>query len=301
MRKLGQDGESAREDTMQGKWVSGAVIAAMAAFTGQAGAQERVFDKPYYIDKPVIEAIGRAWIEEPANRASFSVSFVEQGRDVDNVSARAVDRARLAVQALRSKASPAAARVQSNLSVQALYEQYRDADGNKRDNEREDKVSSYVARTTLTITMLDLSKLGEARAAVLALKPEEAGAVNFELVPTSELQRKVYQAAVEDGAKRAKASALAAGTVLGPLLAVQEGQGPCLGQWRYDYGRSGESADRAVAYAAAPPPAEIVVTAGRIGGKEVQITEQDIARFTLPSDPPISRLDSFVCLVYRAG
>lgn len=286
---------------MRASWVGMGTLAA-AVLVGPASAQERVFDKPYFIDKPVIEAIGRAWIEEPANRASFTVSFVEQGRDADAVSARAVDRARLGVQALRSKAPVAAARVQSNLSVQALYEQYRDAEGNKRDNEREDKISSYVARTSLTITMLDLTKLSEARAAVLALKPEEAGAVNFELVPTSEAQRKVYQAAVEDGAKRAKASAAAAGAVLGPLLAVQEGQGPCLGQWRYDYGRSDQDG-RAVAYASAPPPPppEAIVVSGSVAGKRIQITEQDIARFSLPSDPPITRLDSHVCLVYRAG
>ena len=288
---------------MRAIWAGMGVLAA-AAFAGPAGAQERVFDRPYFVDKPVIEAIGRAWIEEPANRANFSVSFVEQGKDADAVSARAVDRARLGVQALRSKASVAIARVQSNLSVQALYEQYRDGDGNKRDNEREDKISSYVARTTLTVTMLEIGKLGEARAAVLALKPEEAGAVNFELVPTSESQRKVYQAAVEDGAKRAKASAAAAGVVLGPVLAIQEGQGPCLGQWRYDYGRSDQES-RAVAYASAPPPPppapESIVVTGSIANKRVQITEQDIARLNLPSDPPITRLDSFVCLVYRAG
>lgn len=275
--------------------------AALVVSLAPATAQERVFEKPYFVDRPVIEAIGRAWIETRANRASFSVTFVEEGKEADAVAARAAERARLAAAALRAKADATQAQLQSNLSIEALYEQYRDEEGNRRDNAREDKISGYVARAQMNVTMLDIAKLAEARGAVLAAKPEEAGAVSYELVPTAEMQRKAYEAAVDDAAKRAKASAAAAGATLGPLIVVQEGQGPCLGQWGYDTG--GYDGPRAYAAAPPPPPAPsgMVVTASRIGGKEVRITEQDIARLSLPSDPPTRRVSANVCVVYKAG
>ena len=277
----------------------GAVCASLA---GPAAAQQRVFEKPYFLETPVIEAIGRAWIEAPANRASFTVTFVEEGRTAEEVSAKAADRARLAQAALRAKAKPEAARVQTNLSIEALYEQYRDREGNRQENVREDKITGYVARASFAVTMLDISRLGEARAAVLAAKPEESSQVSYNLEPTAELHRAAYEAAVADGAKRAKASASAAGASLGALVVIQEGQGPCLGQWNYDTGR--EAYDAAPAFAAPPPPpapSAVLVTGSRIAGKQVTITEEDVARFSLPSEPPLSRVSATACLVYRAA
>ncbi|OYW81785.1 MAG: hypothetical protein B7Z22_15185, partial [Hyphomonas sp. 32-62-5] len=121
--------------------------------------------------------------------------------------------------------------------------------GNKIDNERSDKIRAYEARVSLSVTVEDVSKAGPARAGALALGPENSTSLSTYLERTTELNREAYEAAVKDGAARAKASAAASGAKLGKLMVVQEGSGPCLGSWAssagtdYDYYRS---ADRAV-------------------------------------------------------
>ena len=87
---------------MSKAWVAGFAAALCAA---PAMAQERgsTFDRPYWLDRSVIEAIGRAQIEALPDRASFSVTFEEVARESGAASAAAADRARLATAAMRQR------------------------------------------------------------------------------------------------------------------------------------------------------------------------------------------------------
>ena len=277
------------------------------ALVAPAIAQERVFEEPYWTRRPVIEALGRAELELPPNRASFSVSFIETDRDADDAMQAVVSRARIAYDAIKAVAGDSA-RVTTSVTVKAYYEQYRDRDGDRVQNVRPDKVEGYESTASVSVTVTDIALAGEARAAALVLGPESSSYMRVSLERTAEVNRQAYEAAVADAAARAKASATAAGSSLGRLLVMQEGKGPCLGQWTSQPGRVARG------YASAAPNASyesdarqnsIVVTGTRRSGgsreEAVTITQDDIDTLNLPSDQPPQTVQAQVCAVYAAG
>ncbi len=273
------------------------------ALSGPVFAQERIFEEPYWTKKPVIEALGRAQLEVPPNRASFSVEFRETSVKSETAMQTAVERARIAYDVIKKIAGDAA-RVTSSVSVEPYYKQYRDRDGDRIENERADKVDGYAAEASLSVTMLDVGKAGEARAAALALGPEQSSRMRVFLERTAEINRKAYEAAAQDAAMRAKSSAKAAGAVLGQLLVLQEGNGPCLGQWTSQPGRVVDQYGRAPRRAMAAPMADsevVVFTGQRKNGKTITITQADIDALNVPSDMVPQTVTARVCAVYAIG
>ncbi len=262
--------------------------------------QDQAFTTPYWTRVPVIEALGRADMQVAPNRASFSVTYLETDKDSKKAMQLAVERGRLAYETIK-KAAGKDSVIQSSVNVTALYEQYKDKDGNKIDNERSDKIRAYEARVSLSVTVEDVSKAGPARAGALALGPENSTSLSTYLERTTELNREADEAAVKDGAARAKASAAASGAKLGKLMVVQEGSGPCLGSWAssagtdYDYYRSAP----AYAMAPPPPPPPPPVASGMVGGRMVTITQADIDSLNLPSDDKTQGVSSSACMIYR--
>lgn len=283
-----------------------AAFAQSASPTGGRDYQEDVYVTPYWTRMPVIESIGRANTQVAPNRASFSVTYLETDKDAKDAMKLAVQRASLAYDTVKKIAGDKAI-VQSSVSVEPYYEQYRDKDGYKIENDRPDKIAGYEAEVSLSVVVEDISVAGEARAGVLALGPETSTPLRTYLEATTELNRSAYEAAVADGAARAKATAEASGSKLGKLLVVQEGNGPCLGRWTTSAGFNCDYYDRARDMAAAAAPAamerqeSIVVTASRIGNKEVAITQEDIDALNLLSDLPKQTISSSVCMIYAVG
>ena len=281
-------------------------LAQSASPTGGRDYQEDVYVTPYWTRMPVIESIGRANMQVMPNRGSFSVTYLETDKNADEAMQLAVQRAKLAYDTAKKIAGDKAI-VQSSVSVDPYYEQYRDKEGYKVENDRADKVAGYEARATLNVVVEDISVAGKARASVLALGPESSTPLRTYLEATTEMNRAAYEAAVADGAARAKATADAAGTKLGKLMAVQEGDGPCLGRWTTTAGTDSDyyNHNRAMAAQAVPAPMamdeNIVVTASRIGGKEVTISQADIDALDLPSDTRKQSISSSVCMIYAVG
>ncbi|OYW89088.1 MAG: hypothetical protein B7Z22_00935 [Hyphomonas sp. 32-62-5] len=244
--------------------------------------QNEAFTTPYWTRSPVIEVIGRANMEVAPNRASFSVTYLETDKDSKKAMQLAVERGRLAYDTIKKTAGKSAV-IQSSVNVTALYEQYKDKDGNRIDNERSDKIR------------------GAARAGALALGPENSSGLSTYLERTTDMNLAAYEAAVKDGASRAKATAAASGATLGKLMVVQEGGGPCLGQWSsmagsdYDYYRSAPAAMAPPPPPPAPPPP---VASGMVGGRQVTITQADIDSLNLPSDDKTQQISSSVCMIY---
>lgn len=261
--------------------------------------QNEAFTTPYWTRSPVIEVLGRANMEVAPNRASFSVTYLETDKDSKKAMQLAVERGRLAYDTIKKTAGKSAI-IQSSVNVTALYEQYKDKDGNRIDNERSDKIRAYEARVSLSVIVDDVSKAGPARAGALALAPENSTGLSTYLERTNEMSLAAYEAAVKDGAARAKATATASGATLGKLMVVQEGSGPCLGQWSsmagsdYDYYRSAP----AMAPPAPPPPPPAPVMSGMVGGRQVTITQADIDTLNLPSDDKSQQISSSVCMIY---
>jgi len=267
---------------------------------GAPDFQDQAFTTPYWTRVPVIEVLGRADMQVAPNRANFSVIYLETDKDSKKAMQLAVERGRLAYETIK-KAAGKESVIQSSVNVTALYEQYKDKDGNRIDNERSDKIRAYEARVTLSVTVGDVSKAGTARAGALALGPENSSGLSTYLERTTALNLEAYEAAVKDGAARAAATASASGGKLGKLMVVQEGSGPCLGNWSsmagsdYDYYKS------APAYAPPPPPPPppSPVSSGMIDGRQVTITQADIDSLNLPSDDRSQPVSASVCMIYQ--
>ncbi|MEZ5939331.1 MAG: SIMPL domain-containing protein [Hyphomonadaceae bacterium] len=261
--------------------------------------------RPYWFDKPVIEALGRSDMEVPPNRARFDVTFVSTNSDAKKAMEDAVARARMAYEAIKKVAGDAS-RVTSGVDVQPYFEQYRDKDGNRIEDDRPDRVKGYEARAEVSVELTDVALAGKARAAALALGPEETGGgVRVYLEQTADLQRAALEAAAKDAAERARLTAAATGHKLGDILVLQEGSGPCMGNW--SSGQIARVGGSGYGYPSPPPPppapapmmerSDIVVTAqGR--GRSYQITQDDLDRLNLPNDQRPQTIRAAVCAVF---
>lgn len=255
--------------------------------------------RPYWWDQPVVEALGRARLEVQPNRASFSATFVETDRNADDAMTSAVERAKVAFDAIEAVAGDAAI-VTTSVTVSPYYEQYRDDDRNLIENERPDKVAGYEARANISVQVTDVARAGRARAATLALGPQDADPLRTYLEETVDMQREAMAAAASDARSRAIAMATASGSGIGDLLVLQEGNGPCLGNW------STRQIARVIGQSPPPPPPapmaaaprEVVVTGSRRRGADIVITEEDIAALDLPSEQPPQTIIASVCAIY---
>ncbi|MGA1344087.1 MAG: SIMPL domain-containing protein [Hyphomonas sp.] len=267
---------------------------------GSPDFQDQAFTTPYWTRVPVIEVLGRADMQVAPNRANFSVTYLETDKDSKKAMQLAVERGRLAYETIKKVAGDNSI-IQTSVNVTALYEQYRDKDGNRIDNERSDKIRAYEARVSLSVTVEDVSKAGAARAGALALGPENSTGLSTYLERTTELNRSAYEAAVKDAAARATATAKASGAKLGKLMVVQEGSGPCLGNWASMAGSDYDYYSAAPAYAppSPPPPPSPPVASGMVDGRKVTITQADIDALNLPSDDRKQAVSSSVCMIYQ--
>jgi len=284
--------------------VSSAVVA--AGSLGQAAfAQDATsFVRPYWWDKPVVEGLGRAMMDVAPNRARFNLGFVETESESDAATKKAVARAKIAYDAVKKVAGDKA-RVSTSVNVIAYYEQYRDKDGKVLTNTREDKVKGYEATATMSVVLTDTSLAGRARAAALALGPQQAGGISIYLEQTAAMQQTIIEEAAKDARQRASRTAVAAGGKLGDLLVIQEGGDTCLGNW------SSSQVARVVNPDGSynppppsppppppPPPAMAPVASGMVGNRTVSISERDLVALDLPSDPQPQQIQGSVCVIY---
>jgi uncharacterized protein YggE len=275
-----------------------AAMAAPAAFA-QDGDN---FVRPYWWDKPVVEGMGRSLVEVAPNRARFDLAFVETDSKSDEAMRKAVARSKIAYDALKAIAGDKS-RITTSVNVEAYYKQYRDKDGNMQTNYRPDQVDGYQARVTVVVVLTDPSLAGRARAAALALGPQDVNPISIYLEQTPDLQRRALDEAAKDARARAQLAASAAGGRLGDVLVVQEGNDSCMGNWSTgQVARTIDGGGGYGAYPAAPPPPPSAppppVARGQVGGQTITVTEKDIAALDLPSDANPQTISASVCMIY---
>lgn len=254
-----------------------------------------------WTEGPVIESLGRAYIEVPPNRARFSVTFEARDAESAVASEGAIEAARAATVAIRAAAEERV-RLTADLQVNPYYEQVRIQVGEFQEqiieNVHPDHRLGFVARATVTATMLDVGLADAARGAALAAGPVSAQNLYFYLEPTADNQRRVYAAAAEDARRRAEVSAENAGGRLGRLLVLQENSGPCLS---YASTTTGYDEYSRFDYAAAPAPAAPLPPPMAAPGAGEQ-AEEILARaedYELAADPDPQRVEARVCAVYQ--
>ncbi|MBL8546851.1 MAG: SIMPL domain-containing protein [Hyphomonadaceae bacterium] len=279
-----------------------AVIALGLSTASSALGQDMNFERPYWLDRAVIEALGRAELEVPADRASFSVTFTEVDGNARDAMFAASDRARLAAAAIRSRGGQGVS-IQSSAEIETIHQEYRNRDGERVSSERADQVENYAVNVTLNVAINDISRAVATRAAAVAVGPESISDLSFSLDENAPARMRAYRAAVQDAAARARVAAEASGAPLGRLLVLQEGQGPCLGRWYSaaagDGARSRDNVQTSPSAMLSVGEEAIVVTGSRV--RELRLTAEDIERMRLPSDIPPLGLSAQVCAIYAVG
>jgi uncharacterized protein YggE len=290
------------------------ILAAMT-LAGCDLAPDNTGDTPIWAREATVEALGRAYIELPPNRASFEVVYEERDPQSGSASVVALRRAELATEAIRQIAGDQV-RLTSDLSVETYYQQITETivRGEERrevlrENRHPDAVIGYVARVHLSVVVLDLEHVAEVRGAALALGPEDTGSVEFYLDRTSEVLRAAFQAAVVDATARAAIVAEESGDRIGRVLVLREGNQPCLGQAYGGAGRNDENSSDLIAVTASrrqreqftsSAPLQVIDseqirTAGLVDAEMVLEISQS---YQLASDFEPIRVSGAVCAVF---
>lgn len=286
--------------------IATAVVPSLAiAQTPPATIGQPYVPAPWWMRDPVIASIGHVRTEVPANRANFTGSFQVVERSVADASRQAADRVRALSQTL-AQYGVDKVRVETTLQTQPLYDQYRDENGNLRDNVRADRIERYQATATVSLTIRDTAVLERVYATVVASQPTSISPVYFQLEPDNAVKTWLAGQAVKDAADRARAAAGNAGTTLGSVRVIDPTGRACqtdvLAGWpSYGAGTglattvsadeivmTGSRVEREAAFAPPPPPPA--------PGAAPSDAAIETARLAL--QPPLRELTDRACVVY---
>ncbi len=277
------------------------LAAPASAQTPPATIGQQYVPAPWWMRDPVIASIGYVRVELQANRATVSATFQSVDRSVAEASRKAADQVRALSQTLADYGVDRV-RVETSVTTEPLYDQYRDENGVLRDNERADRIERYKAEATVNLTVRDVSLLERVYATVVASQPTSIEPVYFTLEPDNAAKANLAAAAMRDARNRALASAENAGATLGSVRVIDPTGRACqtdvlVGWPSYGSGASQattQSADEIVvtgsrnrAMAPPPPPAP---------GQAPSEAQIEAARLAL--QPPLQVLTDQACVVY---
>jgi len=270
-------------------------------------ASSSPYDKaPWWMRESVITQTGHVYTEVPANRAAFTATFLAVDSTVDKAQAKVIAQTKTLQEAL-ARLGKDSVRVTTDFSMRALYEQYRDKNGNRIEDERGDKITGYQVSLDISLEVRDMSVLEKAYALVLASSPTSTTEIRFRLQASNEALAWLYTEAVNDAHRRALAAASAAGGQLGPVKVIDP---------------TGRACHTDILARGAP---ETVITADEIGVlPDMSVTESlqrvsgvTVSRFNkkeasadvdalearalanpFVQTPPLQRLEATACVVY---
>lgn len=195
-------------------------FAPLAATAQTAPVNSSPYDKaPWWMKTGVITQTGYVFTELPANRATFSATFLSVDDSEDKAQAMAIEKTRALQQAL-AKLGSDKVRVTTTFTMQALYQQYKDHDGDMVDNERGDKINGYEVSVEIALEVRDMDQLSNAYSLVMAAGPSHSDHINFDLQPDNATNTWLYTEAVKDARTRATQAADAAGGKLGAIQLI---------------------------------------------------------------------------------
>ncbi len=196
----------------------------------------------------------------------------------------------------------------TSFSMRTLYEQYRDKNGNKVEDQRGDKINGYQVSLNLNVEVRDVAKLEQAYALVLAASPDSTSQINFSLQPDNATNTWLYNEAIKDAHTRAAQAVAAAGAkldavkVIDPtgracetdILARQQAYGDDE-QAQYVQPRETPPTD-----IAPPPPIPVppVPTERHVPYASVEGLQAKALQNPFIQTPPLQRIEAKACVVY---
>lgn len=271
--------------------------------------QASPYDKaPWWMKESVITQTGYVFTEIPANRASFSATFLTVADTAEKAQNLAIAQTKGLNQAL-DRFGKDKVRVSTSFSMRALYEQYRDKNGNRVEDQRGDKIEKYQVSLNLSVEVRDTALLEQAYALILAAAPTSSTPINFNLQPDNETNTWLYSEAVNDAHTRALQSATAAGGKLGSIKVIDptgracetdilargadNGWDPTTAQG-VDYNPGAQ--EKRVAYRE-PPVVMAAAPAPPLPGS-ADYLEAKALQNPFIQTPPLQRLEAKSCVVY---
>ena len=260
--------------------------------TPTPGYPPSAISRPYWVDRPIIEVLGRATLEFTPNRVSFAIVVEETNNDADTALSRVAARTRPAIEKVQNLM-----RGKGQISVtylrDELYQQYRDREGNKIENTREDKVENYVARYIINIKLDDATLLPNIKAELLAVgNAKMQSEAEYSFVPSTEQARSMFRSAMKDGEERAKIVAEAHHGRT-KLLVFEEGVTQCISS------QTGPIAIERMTVQVAPTEMISNITASSetvvVTGQKRKLTSQELI---MPASPEPVQIEASVCMVY---
>jgi len=284
------------------------VATPVLAQTPPATIGDRYIPAPWWMRDPVIASVGQVRVEIPANRASVTASFQSVDRSVTEASRAAAEQVRALSRALSAYGADKV-RVETSVTTQPLYDQYRDENGVMRDNTRADRVARYQADASVNVTVRDVRLIERVYATIVASRPTSIGQVNFNLDPDNSWKANLQAEAMKDARRRAEAAATNAGATLGRVKIIDPSGRVCqtdvLAGWpSYAAGGGQETTvddivvtGSRMAYAPPPPPPPPPPAPppppGGAAPSEAQI---EAARLAL--QPPLQVMTDSACVIY---
>ena len=279
-----------------------AIAAPAMAQTPPATIGQQYVPAPWWMRDPVIASIGYVRVELQANRAGFNATFQVVDRSVAEASRKAADQVRALSQTLAAYGVEKV-RVETSLTTQPLYDQYRDENGILRDNTRADRIERYQAQATVSLSVRDTALLERIYATVVASQPNSISQVYFSLEPDNVAKSNLAREAVRDAANRARAAAENAGATLGSVRVIDPTGRACQTDVLAGWPSYGSGASQATTVSE-----DVVVTASRImamapppppppaPGEAPSEAQIEAARLAL--QPPLQVLTDQACVVY---
>lgn len=281
------------------------VRAQTAAAVPAPAASSSPYDKaPWWMRESVITQTGHVYTELPANRATFSATFLAVDDTVDKAQAKAIQQTK-ALQSTLAKLGKDSVRVTTGFSMRALYEQYRDKSGNRIEDQRGDKITGYQVSLNISLEVRDMAALEKAYALVLAASPAQTNTIYFSLQPTNETNTWLYNEAVKDAHSRAASAADSAGGRLGGIKLIDPTGRACqtdiLAPNARDMDGDVEANEVVVTgnrkvMAAPPPPPPMAEPAPAMAADDV--LEAKALANPFIQTPPLERLEATACVVY---
>ncbi len=285
--------------------VAGLALAGTAS-AQTAASQASPYDRaPWWMKESVITQTGYVFTEIPANRASFSATFLTVADTAEKAQNLAIAQTKGLNQAL-DKLGKDKVRISTSFSMRALYEQYRDKNGNRIEDQRGDKIEKYQVSLNLEVEVRDTALLERAYALVLAAAPTSSTPINFNLQPDNETNTWLYTEAVKDAHTRALQSATAAGGKLGGIKVIDPTGRACetdilargaQNDWDPTTAQEVMVTGSRKAYAAPPPPPAPAAMANYDVGS-AEYLEAKALQNPFIQTPPLQRLEAKACVVY---
>jgi uncharacterized protein YggE len=287
--------------------VSATAHAAPAPYTPPIAPPQqalRVYDvAPWWMDKPMIPAIGYVTTELPANRASLATTYDAVDREVAVATKAAAAKAKAISGALQAYGADKV-RVETRFTITPLYEQYREKSGAMVDNERADKIDRYQVSIQFAVEIRDMRLVEPVYAVLMSAKPSRSESPSFRLEVSDEVRTEMFKLAVEDARKRAEQAASAAGARVGAVKLIDPTARGC--ETDQLLALSGRSYEQTAPRPVAAPRAAM---SPRNDIEELVVTAQEKAAaaglrpedLQLPVQPPLEQLTGRACVIYSLG